>query len=137
VRDVDGDGEPDRLIPAGIVWMQGESDANREETAGDYADNLAEMAELLRAAMRRDELPFVFGRISDSHRKPGGEAVWKFGDTLRAQQAAFDESDPRATMVTSTDGYGYSDPYHYDTAGYLDLGEKFAEAMDALQRPRR
>lgn len=26
-RDIDGDGEDDTLVPAGIVWMQGESDA--------------------------------------------------------------------------------------------------------------
>ena len=42
--------------------------------------------------------------------------------------------DPAAALVTSTDNYGYSDPWHYDTAGYLDLGEKFAEAMNELRK---
>ena len=35
-------------------------------------------------------------------------------------------------LVTSTDEYKYSDPWHYDTAGYLDLGKKFAEAAVEL-----
>jgi hypothetical protein len=48
--------------------------------------------------------------------------------------------DPHAELVTSTDGYGYSDPAHYDSAGYLDMGEKFAEAWTvcgAGERRRR
>jgi len=46
-----------------------------------------------------------------------------------AGQAAFVEKDPSARLVTSTDSYGYSDPWHYDSAGYIDLGQRFAEAM--------
>lgn len=130
VRDLDGDGEADRLIPAGLVWMQGESDAMTLEIASAYAENLAEMAELLRSALRRDELPFVFGRISDSQKGKGTPPRWPFGEEIRAQQAAFAAADPRAVMVTSTDEYGYSDTSHYDTAGYLSLGAAFAEAMD-------
>ena len=63
-----------------------------------------------------------------------GKKVWEFGETLRAAQAAFCDKDPAASLVTSTDNYCYSDPWHYDTAGYLDLGEKFAEAMDELRK---
>ncbi|RMG02052.1 MAG: hypothetical protein D6741_04310, partial [Planctomycetota bacterium] len=33
VCDINGDGEDDRLIPAGIVWMQGESEATKETSA--------------------------------------------------------------------------------------------------------
>ncbi len=135
VPDIDGDGQPDTLIPAGIVWMQGESDANLFETAADYDTNLAELIELLRAAMHRDDLPFVMGRISDS-RLNAGESTpqWKHGDIVRAAQAEVAGADPHAALVTSTDAYGYSDAAHYDTAGYLDMGAKFAEAMDALRR---
>jgi hypothetical protein len=28
--------------------------------------------------------------------------------------------------------YNYSDPYHYDSKGYIDLGIKFAEAVYRL-----
>jgi hypothetical protein len=134
-RDIDGDGEDDTLIPAGIVWMQGETDATNPETAGAYAENLAELAELLRAALRADGLPFVIGRISDRGVFEGrDDRTWAFGDTVRAAQASVAEADPDAALVTSTDGYAYSDPWHYDSAGYLDLGARFAEAMDELRK---
>lgn len=133
VGDIDGDGEPDTLIPAGIVWMQGESDGVWKEAADNYEENLSELMELLRAAMRRDGLPVVIGRISDSHQRDGDQKVWMFGDAIREAQARFCDEDPDAALVTHTDAYGYSDPYHYDTEGYLDLGIRFAEAMHTLE----
>ena len=136
-RDVDGDGVEDTLIPAGIVWMQGESDSGTPDIAGAYERNLADLMELLRAAMHADDLAVAIGRISDSGTQPAaGEdgVIWTYGETIRAAQAAYCDADPHATLVTSTDAYGYSDPYHYDTAGYIDLGAKFAEALHALGR---
>jgi hypothetical protein len=132
VKDIDGDGTEDRLIPAGIVWMQGESDAAHTlEVAESYQANLKRLMDLIRAALRTDDLPVVIGRISDSRQDPSGK-VWEYGDVLRASQAAYAESDEGAALVTSTDGYGYSDKWHYDTAGYLDLGKRFAEAMSEM-----
>lgn len=133
VRDIDGDGEDDILIPAGIVWMQGESDGTNESAAKAYEQNLAELMELFRAALRVDGVPVAIGRISDSHQRDNGHPVWRFGDQIRESQARYCERDPNAILVTSTDGYGYSDPYHYDSAGYLDLGRAFAKAIHALE----
>lgn len=128
-RDIDQDGEADTLIPAGIVWMQGESDAvYTEEIARKYEANLKRLMDLIRATMYADDLPVVIGRISDSGDNPEGK-VWKHGEIVRAGQAAFVEKDKRAALVTSTDGYGYSDRWHYNTEGYLDLGKKFAQAL--------
>jgi hypothetical protein len=74
----------------------------------------------------------VIGRISDSARDEDG-VIWTHGEIVRAAQAAYCASDGAATLVTTTDSYGYSDPYHYDTEGYLDLGRAFADAMHALE----
>ena len=132
--DVDGDGAADTLIPAGIVWMQGESDAARggEETARRYEANLKRLVDLIRAALRVDDLPVVIGRISDSGH--GGKPMWPQGAIVREAQASFCAKDVAAALVTSTDGYRYSDPWHYDSAGYLDLGRQFAEALVRLRR---
>ena len=133
-RDIDGDGEDDTLIPAGIVWMQGESDAAEEAVALAYESNLTELMNSVRAALRVDDLPVVIGRISDSGQGPEGDGtVWTHGDIVRGAQARFCERDGHAALVTSTDEYGYSDPYHYDTEGFLDLGDRFAEAMAKLE----
>lgn len=132
-RDIDGDGTDDTLVPAGIVWMQGESDAAyTEDIAQKYESNLKRLMDLIRAALRRDDLPVVIGRISDSKNDPSGK-VWEFGDVVRQAQADFVEKDVAAALVTSTDKYDYSDKWHYDTEGYIDLGRQFAEAMARLE----
>ena len=74
----------------------------------------------------------MVGRISDSSLRDGKEGskrIWKYGELVRKQQQAFIDGDASAALVTSTDQYDYSDPWHYDSPGYLDLGEQFAEAM--------
>ena len=134
--DIDGDGEKDRLIPAGILWMQGESDAaTTAEVARRYEGNLKRLMDLIRAALRRDDLPVAIGRISDSGRDQRDGKMWNHGQIVREAQQAFVDSDHAAVIVTSTDGYGYSDPAHYDSAGYVDFGRKFAEAIDVLPAP--
>ena len=128
-RDIDQDGEQDTLIPAGIVWMQGESDAvYTEEIARRYEANLKRLMDLIRAILLADDLPVVIGRISDSKNNPEGK-IWKHDDIVRVGQAAFVNNDKRAALVTSTDSYGYSDRWHYNSDGYLDLGRKFAQAL--------
>jgi len=131
INDIDNDGEIDELIPAGILWMQGESDANSSEIANLYLANLKRLMDLMRAAFRVDDLPVVIGRISDSGNDADGK-VWDFGNVVRWQQAKFVNQDRNAALVTSTDNYGYSDKWHYDTAGYIDFGKQFAIEMQQL-----
>jgi hypothetical protein len=132
--DIDGDGQPDVLVPAGIVWMQGESDASYTPAiARRYVNNLTRLVDLIRAAFRVDDLPVVIGRISDSGDDPDGE-VWEHGGIVRAAQTVFADRDPCAALVTSTDLYAYSDPRHYDSVGYMDLGRQFAEVMFRLEQ---
>lgn len=132
--DIDLDGETDTLIPAGIVWMQGESDAAyTEEIAKNYEANLKRLMDLIRATLYADDLPVVIGRISDSGDNPEGK-VWKHGEVVRAGQAAFVNKDKRAALITSTDEYGYSDRWHYNSEGYLDLGRNFAQALWKVPR---
>lgn len=129
VRDIDGDGEEDTLTPAGIVWMQGESDARfTKDIANRYQGNLKRLMDQVRAVFGADDVTIVIGRISDSGEDSDGK-LWDHGEIVRDAQAAFVESDGHAALVTTTDKYGYSDPWHYDTPGYLDLGRRFAEAL--------
>ena len=65
-KDINKDGVQDVLIPAGILWMQGESDANKTlQIANSYAANLKRMMDLTRAALRDNNIPIVIGKISD------------------------------------------------------------------------
>jgi len=133
VRDIDGDGEDDTLVPAGIVWMQGEADAyDNPVAARAYRANLKRMMDLLRAALRTDDLPVVIGRITDSGRDADG-LLMDYSPVVQRAQAEYAAGDRCAALVDVGDGLGWSDDWHYDTAGYLRLGQAFAEAMHGLQ----
>ncbi|MFN7291176.1 MAG: SMP-30/gluconolactonase/LRE family protein [Pirellula sp.] len=134
IEDIDGDGTKDKLVPAGILWMQGESDAMAtEQIAGQYASNLKRLMDLIRASLRVDDLPVVIGQISYSQ-KDKEARTWVYGDVVRAEQRKFTLEDAAAKLVIDTDLYGYSDPWHYDSEGYLNLGERFANAVLSIPR---
>ena len=113
--------------------MQGESDGTIETTALKYEENLTKLIGLIRTAFHDKKMPVAIGRISDSKKSRQGN-VWEYGDIIRNAQADFVKKDGRAALVTSTDNYSYSDTWHYDSAGYIDLGNKFAEALFSISR---
>ncbi|MEH0153286.1 sialate O-acetylesterase [Limibacter armeniacum] len=133
VKDIDGDGKEDILKPAGILWMQGESDGDyNEEVAYRYHDNLKQLMDLLRASLLTDDLPVVIGKITDSFNDKEDGAVWNYGDIVRYAQEKFVRTDSKAAIVRTTKFYEYSDPWHYTSAGYIDMGEQFAIKMYEL-----
>ena len=131
--DIDGDGKKDILIPSGILWMQGESDANNEYATSIYKENLAMLIDSIRNVFSAPAMPVAIGRISDSH-NDADSLVWTWGDAVREAQVKYVAEDGNAALVTSTDNYRYSDPWHYDSEGYVDLGRKFAEAVAAIRQ---
>ena len=134
-RDINGDGRTDILVPAGIIWMQGEADASyTEEIAAAYYENLKRLMDLIRAALRTDDLPVVVGKISDSWNDAKDSKVWDHGELVQYAQEKYARQDGHAAIVRSTRYYKYSDPWHYDSEGYIKLGEKFAEAAYLLNR---
>lgn len=136
-NDIDGDGKKDRLIPTGIIWMQGESDAAyTEEIAGRYYANLDKLMDLIRAGLHTDDLPVVLGKISDSWNDKDGK-VWNYCELVQYAQEKYVKTDDSAAIVRDTRYYKYSDPYHYDSRGYIDLGEKMADAVYRLIKDKK
>jgi hypothetical protein len=133
-KDIDGDGIRDVLIPAGIIWMQGESDASSNlETAQRYRENLEQLVRALRSALGNDELPVVIGKITDSNMADDGMVMDHIAAVQEAQ-AQFTKSDRCAELVTITDQLNHrDDAWHYDTDGFLRLGEAFAAAVLKLE----
>ncbi len=132
--DIDGDGAADRLIPSGIVWMQGEADAfDSQAAADDYRANIERLMNLLRASLRVDDLPVVIGKITDSGMSEDG-TVMDYIETVQQAQQDFVASDECAAYVTVTEDLAYlDDGWHYNTDGFVRLGTAFAEAMIGLQ----
>ncbi|WP_158727889.1 MULTISPECIES: sialate O-acetylesterase [unclassified Flavobacterium] len=136
VQDINGDGIEDVLIPSGIIWMQGESDADKtEQIANQYYVNLKRLMELMRATFRNNDLPIAIGKISDSGDDVDGK-VWGFGELVQYGQEKFAITEPNVAIVRSTSGYKYSDKYHYKSDGYIDLGKEFAKAVFLLNKNR-
>ena len=133
--DIDGDGRADRLVPSGIVWMQGEADAHHSQAAADeYRANLERLMGLLRAAMRVDDLPLAIGKITDSGMSEDG-SVMDYIETVQEAQQDFVKSDSCAQYVTVTEELPYlADGWHYNTEGFVRLGTAFADAMIELEQ---
>ncbi len=126
--DIDQNGIVDKIIPSGILWTQGESDALNEQVALRYYDNLKRLVGLIRATLRTDDLPVALGKISDSWNNEEGK-IWKYGELVQYAQEKLALSDKNTVVIRSTRYYKYSDTWHYDSNGYIDLGLKFADAI--------
>lgn len=114
---------------SGMIWMQGESDSADPRMADDYAKNLTCLIQDLRAEMKRPEMPFVFAQISKA---PAWDNPPNRGPQIRAAQLEVSKTVPH-TATFATDDYKMCDPWHYDTAGMISLGERFAKAMKELE----
>lgn len=131
ISDIDSDGAPDRLVPSGIIWMQGEADAYENAVAAaNYEKNIDRLVTRLRVIMGADDLPVVIGRIVDS-RPPDGPSVMTYAAEVQDAQARFAASDPCVVLVTVLPASAeLVDGWHYGAADQLALGHAFAEALD-------
>lgn len=132
VKDIDGDGEEDKLIPTAMFWLQGESDASvKEEVALKYKMHLKTLIAQMRETFKSPQLPVVIGRMTD--RRLGQEnRVWRHGEIVRRLQKEFCDEDANAILLTKNDEYTYSGRAHYDTEAFLRLGKDFVESLKEL-----
>ncbi|BET67666.1 hypothetical protein ASA1KI_25840 [Opitutales bacterium ASA1] len=107
---------------AGVGWIQGESDAFREETALDYAGNLLGFVQDLRTALGAPSLPFAIARVPISDAMPHAA-------TVAAAQDLVGRLLP-CVAVIPIDDLGTYDGLHYESIGYLELGVRMAGALD-------
>ena len=127
-------GEKVKLIPAGIVWHQGESDAvQTKEMAKAYGANLRRLMALIRASLWMRDLPVVICGINDSGICSNTKAAMNYGDIVYNQQEEFVKDDYFAAFVEANPGCRFIDEWHYTSEGYIDLGKRAAHAMIKLQ----
>lgn len=104
----------------GILWHQGEGDANNEN----YVEELATLIGHLREDLDAPELPFVAGQINT-----------KEGAAFNERLDALPERVPFA-RVAKADGLEVMDRWHFDTQSMKELGRRYAKAMLAIQDER-
>ncbi|MDZ7615630.1 MAG: sialate O-acetylesterase [Patescibacteria group bacterium] len=105
---------------AGMIWMQGESDGLNAAYAAAYEDNLRQFIASIRDDLGEDNLPFVLAQISEA-------TAWTHGDVVRAAQWDVGNSMFNTRVFSTADLPLYSN--HYNAAGQMELGSRFATAM--------
>lgn len=123
VRGAIGDKKPDTVT---FVWMQGERDA-KENHGSVYAASMNGLIEQLSKDLKRDDINFVIGRLSDHGNKFKND--W---NVVREAQVSVAEASPRGEWVDTDDLNGPKDGLHYNKPGYAKLGERFAAKAIAL-----
>ncbi|MEO1583396.1 MAG: sialate O-acetylesterase [Planctomycetota bacterium] len=111
----------------GMLWMQGESDADRFHRASRYEGHLNALIADVRAYTGQADLPFIIGRIKTSDL--GYDAM------VQDAQVSIGQSDPWACWIDTNDLDKY-DRYHYDEPGVIELGRRFANSLQRLSTPR-
>lgn len=111
---------------AGMIWMQGESDAILTQAVADeYGYNLTNLINDLRSEFNVPQMPFVIGQISEA-------TAWDaYGGVIRKAQLDVSKNVPNTSMIITTD-FGFTDPNHYNGMGLIKLGERFATSMYSL-----
>ena len=108
---------------AGMIWMQGESDAILTKAVADeYKYNLTNLISDLRSEFNVPQMPFVIGQISEAR-------AWDaFGSTIRNAELEVSKNVSNTSMIITAD-FGLTDPAHYNGDGQIKLGQRFATSM--------
>lgn len=106
---------------AGMIWMQGESDAFDITVAEAYEANLTRFVARVRDDVSTPDMPFAIGKIHCP--------TCTYGDIVRAGQDYVAATVPGVVAFDTTDLPINADNIHYDGSGMRTLGERFAQAL--------
>jgi hypothetical protein len=128
--------EGKQLASVTFVWMQGERDA-REKNADVYGDSLKGLYEQLCRDLKRQDVNFVIGRLSDFDMQNKTYPDWT---KIREVQVQVAETHAHGAWVNTDDlndglnrqGKPINNDLHYSAEGYKVLGQRFAERAIAL-----
>jgi lysophospholipase L1-like esterase len=116
---------------AGMIWMQGETDANNSAYANAYAANLANLIAKVRSDFATPDMPFVVGRITDLsvYGFPGAAQVRTAQETVPGQVG-------HASWINTDDiDMNPAAPGHYSASGQIELGIRFANEFITTPEP--
>jgi len=108
-------------IIKGILWHQGESDANEKDIPL-YPKRLSELIERFRTSAGNSDLPVLLGELgSFSNDKEN----WKL---INKAIKEYSIHDKHTTVISTADLEHKGDDIHFDSKGQRLMGKRFAEA---------
>ena len=115
----------------GVLWMQGESDTRYAALGPNYFENFKTLIAAFRHDLKDPKLPVFFGRVNmpqDAKEKDNKTIKFPYIQHVRAAQERAAREIPEVYLIETDDLSKQSDRIHYDAAGQIALGRRFAEA---------
>lgn len=131
LENLKGKGTPYEIC--GMLWMQGESDAEFLEWANAYEENLKTLYTDVRLQTGKKDLPIVMGRISIGLLR---KTPWNF-DFTEVVQAAQDRvaaADKNVLIINTDKLETLKDNTHFNSESNIWLGKKMGKSMLKLIR---
>jgi hypothetical protein len=111
----------------GILWHQGESDAQPEK-AEVYEQKLHALVARFRKALNAPDVPFLAGQLGQFSERPWSDAKKKVDQALRE----LPEKIPNTAFIESDGLQHKGDQVHFDAASYREFGRRYAKAYLAM-----
>lgn len=105
------------------LWMQGESDSRYQVAAAQYERNLKRLVSSLRQDLNQPDLPFILGLANPP------AAAFDHASVVRTAQRQVAKADQHVHLVETEGLTKLADDLHYDSAGQLELGRRFAHQL--------
>ncbi len=117
---------------AGILWYQGESDANPADAVL-YEARMTALVQSFRTDLGQSDLPFYYVQLGGFVSDPFPESVSGW-NRVRESQRTWQGTLPNVGMVSAID-CGLDDGIHIDTPGLKSLGKRLAAVTAGRPAP--
>ena len=122
-----------------FVWMQGEADS-KAKNSDVYLASLNGLKKQLEQDLKRTDLNFIIGRLSDSglyRRRDKKRVENPHWEGIRKAQQAFADASQRAVWIDTDDLNGEKNALHLiKPEGYETLGKRYVEAEVELVKEK-
>jgi hypothetical protein len=115
----------------GILWHQGESDANRE-LAPKYEARLHDLIARMRAELTAPAVPFVVGQLGRFKDSPWNE----FKTQVDQAHRDLPKKIPHTAFVSAEGLTDKGDKTHFNSESYREFGRRYAEAYLTLLKQK-
>ena len=122
-----------------FIWMQGEADS-KAQNSDVYLVSLNGLKKQLEQDLKRTDLNFIIGRLSDSglyRRRDKKRVENPHWEGIRKAQQAFADASQRAVWIDTDDLNGEKNALHLiKPEGYETLGKRYVEAVVQLVKAK-
>ena len=131
--------ESEKIRTVTFIWMQGEADS-KAKNSDVYLASLNGLKKQLEQDLKRTDLNFIIGRLSDSgfyRRRDKKRVENPHWERIRKAQQAFADASQRAVWIDTDDLNGEKNALHLTKPeGYETLGKRYVKAAVELVKAK-